>query len=76
LSKQQVDGKVFVTKMLAGDIDQNGTVDSLDSGMLSAAFGSTPHDSNWNPNAEINGDGVVDISDAIILASNFGRTVT
>ena len=71
-----IDGKVSVTKMLAGDIDQNGTVDSLDASMLSAAFGSTPLDSNWNPNADINNDGVVDIFDAVILANNFGRTAS
>ena len=71
-----VDGKVSVTKMLAGDIDQDGTVNSTDASMLAAAFGSTPHDSNWNPNADINNDGVVDILDAIILADNFGRTLT
>jgi len=69
-----VDGKVFVAKILAGDIDQDGTVNSVDAGLLSAAFGSTPLDSNWNPNADINNDGVVDIFDAVILASNFGRT--
>ena len=69
-----VDGKVFVGKILAGDIDQDGTVNSVDAGLLSAAFGSTPLDSNWNPNADINNDGVVDIFDAIILANNFGRT--
>lgn len=69
-----VDGKVFVAKTLAGDINQDGTVDSIDAGMLSAAFGSVPRDPNWNPNADINNDGVVDIFDAIILANNFGRT--
>ena len=68
-----VDGKVSVAKMFAGDINQDGTVNSVDAGVLSAAFGSALHDSDWNPNADINNDGVVDILDAIILANNFGR---
>lgn len=68
-----VDGKVLVSKMLAGDINQDGTVNSADVGLLSAAFGSIPNDSNWNPNADINNDGVVNILDAIMLANNFGR---
>ena len=69
-----VDGKVSVAKMLAGDINQDGTVNPVDAGVLSAAFGSAPHDSNWNLNADINNDSVVDILDVIILANNFGRT--
>jgi hypothetical protein len=69
-----VDGKVSVAKILAGDINQDGTVNSVDAGVLSAAFGSAPHDSNWNPNTDINNDSVVDILDAIILVNNFGRT--
>jgi hypothetical protein len=28
---------------------------------------------NWNPAADVNGDGVVDIMDIALIASNFGQ---
>jgi hypothetical protein len=31
-------------------------------------------DANWNANADINKDDVVDIYDAITLANNYGKT--
>lgn len=41
---------------------------------MAKAFDSSPSSSNWNPNADINGDNAVDIYDAIIMAKNFGKT--
>jgi hypothetical protein len=29
---------------------------------------------NWNANADINGDNIVDVYDAMLLASNYGNT--
>lgn len=43
----------------------------LDAVLLSNAFGSTPSSSNWNPNADLNRDGVINILDAILLANGF-----
>jgi hypothetical protein len=45
---------------------QNNILDAI---TLANAFLATPGSSNWNPNADINGDGVVNIVDAIILAN-------
>lgn len=59
---------------IPGDLNQDGTVSSDDAGILGNAFLAAPGSSNWNPNADINGDGVANILDAIILANNFGRT--
>jgi hypothetical protein len=67
-----VDGKVAVTDILIGDINQDKTVDSVDANMLSVAFGSVPCDSHWNSDADINDDNIVDIYDALILANSFG----
>jgi parallel beta-helix repeat protein len=58
---------------IPGDLNQDGTVGSDDARILGDAFLATPGSSNWNPNADINGDGEVNILDAIILGSNFGR---
>jgi hypothetical protein len=67
----EVDGKVFVANILAGDLNQDGTVDAADVGTLTVAFGSLLHDPNWNANADINNDGTVNILDAIILGDHF-----
>jgi hypothetical protein len=42
----------------------------LDAITLGNAFLTTPGSSNWNPNADINGDGIVNILDAIILGNH------
>lgn len=45
-------------------------VSLLDMVLLANAFGSRPGDSNWNPNADINGNGV-DLSDLVLLANHY-----
>ena len=52
----------------------NGTVDIYDAILLAKAYGSTSTGSNWNGNADINGDNILDIYDALILANNYGKT--
>lgn len=61
---------------LLGDINDNGTVDILDAGMLAMAFGSTVGSKNWIAEADLNRDSTIDVFDAIILASNFGKQRT
>jgi hypothetical protein len=51
-----------------GDLNGDGVVDILDAIILAQAFGSTPQDKSWNPEADLNNDLVVDIVDCIILA--------
>ncbi len=60
---------------LLGDIDRNGRINKADASIISAAFGSTPASSNWNPACDLNKDGVVDILDSTILANNFGKNI-
>jgi len=47
-----------------------------DLAVLARAFGSYPGASNWNPKADLNQDGVVNMRDAAILLDNFGDTMT
>jgi hypothetical protein len=54
--------------------ERDFTVAIYDALLLSGAYNSRPSSSNWNPNADINGDNAVDIYDAIILAGNYGKT--
>jgi len=44
----------------------------FDFGALVAAFGSVPGDSNWNPDADLDGDEEVTLFDFGILVKNFG----
>jgi hypothetical protein len=68
-----IDGRVYVTSILAGDINQDGIVDSGDLILLSVAFGSYPYAVHWNPDSDINTDDVVDIYDALILAGHYNE---
>ncbi len=38
-------------------------------------FGTTVGGPNWNPKADLNGDGKVNIFDVALVASNFGQTL-
>jgi hypothetical protein len=46
----------------------------MDFGALVAAFGSVPGDSNWNPEADLDGDAEVTLLDFGVLVKNFGET--
>ena len=48
-------------------------IDGYDLIVLSVAFGSDPSSLHWNPLADLNGDGIVDGRDLMILGINFGR---
>ena len=40
--------------------------------LLVAAFGTAPATPNWNPNADLDCNGVIDINDFSLLAGNYG----
>jgi hypothetical protein len=64
-----VDGQVKLK--LVGDVNGDGKVDINDLKAWDAAYGSTPGSSNWNPQADINGDGIVDKQDGILIIQNY-----
>jgi hypothetical protein len=55
---------------LLGDINRDGVIDDDDCQLLLAAFPSKPGDPNWNPEADLDGDGEVGINDLLILGRN------
>lgn len=59
--------------LVNGDCDGDNEVTIGDYAVLSAAFGSSEGDPNWNPAADLNGDLSVDIGDFAILSANFGE---
>ena len=59
--------------LVNGDIDGNNRINTTDRRLISVANGSKPTSANWNPKADLNGDGVVDSKDYAILYKNYGR---
>ncbi len=60
---------------IPGDMDMNGRVDTLDASLILVAYGTRPGDPLWNPNADLNRDGVVNIIDLGMWGANFGRSI-
>jgi len=67
-----IDGTVKIK--IIGDVNGDGTVDIYDALLIREAFGSTPGDPNWIPEADLNQDGIINIFDALIIRSCFGET--
>lgn len=58
-----------------GDVNRDGIIDDADQQLINNAWESTPGSPNWNPDADLNGDGIVDMNDATILAQHFGLDI-
>lgn len=54
------------------DLNDDGVVDDADRDILMAAYESRPGDANWNPAADFNNDGVVDLLDLAVMGDNYG----
>jgi hypothetical protein len=63
----------FTNSVILGDVNGDGKVDVQDIARVSAAFGSYPNDSRWNPAADLDKDGVVLVRDIAIVCQNFGQ---
>jgi hypothetical protein len=48
-------------------------VNMNDAVALVGAFGSKPGSPDWNANADINGDGIIDIYDAVTLSWHYNQ---
>jgi len=64
---------IYSSLTLPGDFDKNGNVDYWDIVIIAGAYGSTPASPYWNPEADINGNGVVNVEDVHILLQFYGR---
>ena len=58
------------------DIDQDCQVDIFDLYTVAVAFESTPESPNWNKDADVNGDGTIDIIDLATVAKYYGEEYT
>lgn len=57
---------------LPGDLNEDGKVDMRDIATVARAYGSKPGDPNWNPRADLNGDGFINMTDVNMASNNFG----
>ncbi len=62
---------IFGTEYILGDLDHDGIVSIFDFVEIAGAYGTTPSDSLWNPQADLNNDNVIDIYDIILAAANY-----
>jgi hypothetical protein len=67
----EFDGSVTVSVLLVGDINHDGWVDGLDLALLNLAYGSKPGDGNWNSDANLNGDSLIDVYDVGMLGKGW-----
>jgi hypothetical protein len=63
----------WTTVTIPGDVDGDFSVKLLDLVTLAKAYGSRPTDPTWNPNADIDNNGVVGLSNLVQLAQHYGQ---
>jgi hypothetical protein len=57
-----------------GDVNGDHIVNLADIAAGALAYGSNPSSANWNPFADMNGDGKVELRDIVLSAINFLKT--
>jgi len=62
--------------LLGGDCNNDDGIDITDGAIASASFGFGTGQPGFDARADINGDGVVDIFDLVMVGNNFGCSVT
>jgi hypothetical protein len=68
-----IDGFIIVS--IPGDINGDGIVNVFDLITLCEAYSSALNTLNWNPEADINNDGVIDTLDVNIFSTYWGETI-
>lgn len=58
---------------IPGDLNGDFSVNLVDLVMFANAYSSKPGNSNWNSNADVSDNGIVDLSDLVILFQHYGQ---
>jgi parallel beta-helix repeat protein len=64
---------IVVRTLIRGDVNYDCRVNQQDLAVLAQAYGSKLGDLRWNPNADIDNNNVVGLSDLIIIALHYGQ---
>lgn len=65
--------RVFLYNNVEGDTDSNHRVDIFDLARVGLLYGRTLDDGDYDPNADLNGDGAVNILDLATVGLNYGK---
>jgi hypothetical protein len=66
--------KVFLRGDLTGPSGlPDGKCDIIDVAFVAVAYGTRPGDPNWNPQADLNSDGIINIIDVATVAYDYGK---
>jgi hypothetical protein len=65
---------ILGTAALIGDANHDGTVNIYDTVVLAQAYGTTPTDPHWSPDADFNDDNIINIYDVNMLCRNYGAS--
>jgi hypothetical protein len=68
------EGSCVIRVRMPGDTDCNGIVNIHDIVQIAKAYGSNIKSKSWNPAADENEDGKIDIFDLVTAARNYGKT--
>ena len=66
---------VFQINILQGDANRDGVVDATDGGIIAASLGLCEGDAGFDPNADLNGDGCVNVLDVGIFTLAEGNAL-
>jgi len=59
---------------LVGDINNDCKTDLIDLALMGQAWQTTPRDELWNPDADLDGSGMVNLKDLGILGRHYKQT--
>ena len=63
-----ISGGTVLQVLVSGDVNRDGAVDCLDMVRLRASFGKRTGQTGFDPAADLNADGIVDINDLVIVS--------
>jgi hypothetical protein len=64
----------LLVKVCLGDVNGDGLVNIIDLTLIAFAYGSLEGEPDYNPDADLNCDGIVDMQDLVKAARNLGKT--
>jgi len=70
---RRLEDAVLLVPTRLEDLNEDGKVDIQDITIFAVAFGSYPGHSRWNPKADVDKNGKVNILDGVLIAKSYGK---